>query len=213
LIEEAYERAGKPAMSGYHLRSTRRVIDLLTLEWSNRGLNLWTIEAGTQALTPGTATYTLPADTIDLIEHQLRTGSGTSQIDYDLRRISVSGYASLSNKNTTGRPSQIYIDRQRAAPTFTVWPVPETDSSYTLAYWRMRRIQDSGQATNTPDIPPRFMPAFVAALSFYIALKDPQLADRVPLLEQLYEKQFNLATEEDRSRASWHIRPHIPRVV
>lgn len=106
IFEEAFERAGLQMTTGYDLKTARRSLNLLTLEWQNRGLNLWTIEAGTQALTSGTATYTLPADTIDLIEHQIRTGTGTSQVDTNLERISVSTYAKQSAKNTQGRPSQ-----------------------------------------------------------------------------------------------------------
>ena len=111
LFEEAYERAGLEMRSGYDLKTIRRSLNILTLEWQNRGLNLFTIEAGTQSLTAGTATYTLPSDTIDLIEHQLRTGSGTSQIDTAIERISVSTYAQQTNKNTQGRPTQIYVQR------------------------------------------------------------------------------------------------------
>ena len=81
LFEEAFERAGLEMRTGYDLRTIRRSLNLLTLEWQNRGLNLFTVEAGTQALTAGTASYTMPTDTIDLIEHQLRTGTGTNQID------------------------------------------------------------------------------------------------------------------------------------
>jgi hypothetical protein len=86
LFEEAYEMAGLEMRSGYDLRTIRRSLNLLLLEWQNRGLNLFSIAAGTQALTPGTATYTMPADTIDLIEHQLRTGTGTNQMDRATRR-------------------------------------------------------------------------------------------------------------------------------
>lgn len=182
---------------------------MLTLEWANRGINLWAIDSGTVAVSAGTATYNLPADTIDLLEHVLRTGSGTTQQDQDLMRISVSTYAQISNKNTQARPSQIYINRQRSQPTFTLWPVP--NQSYTLVYWRMRRIQDSGGATFEPEIPARFIPAFVAGLAYSIAMKDPELSDRVDRLEMAYEKQFRFATEEDRDRSSWRMIPYVPR--
>ena len=90
LFEEAFERAGLPMTTGYDLKTARRSLNLLTLEWQNRGLNLWTIDSGTQSLTAGTATYTMPTDTIDLIEHQIRTGTGTNQVDTNVERISVS---------------------------------------------------------------------------------------------------------------------------
>ncbi len=98
IFEEAFERAGLQMQTGYDLKTARRSLNLLTLEWQNRGLNLWTIDSGTQALTAGTATYQMPADTIDLIEHQVRTGSGTEQVDTSLERISVSSYAQQSVK-------------------------------------------------------------------------------------------------------------------
>ena len=100
IFEEAYERAGLEMRSGYDLKTARRSLNLMTLELQNRGLNLFTIDSGTLAITAGTATYTMPADTIDLLEHQVRTGTGTSQTDTALERISVSTYAQQTNKNT-----------------------------------------------------------------------------------------------------------------
>ena len=90
IFEEAYERAGLELNTGYDLRTARRSLNIMLLEWQNRGLNLFTIDEGTLALTAGTATYTMPVDTIDLIEHQLRTGTGTNQVDTALERLSVS---------------------------------------------------------------------------------------------------------------------------
>ena len=115
--------------SGYDLKTARRSLNLLTLEWQNRGLNLFTIEAGTLAVTAGTATYTLPSDTIDLIEHQVRTGTGTSQTDTALERISVSTYAQQTNKNTQGRPTQIYVQRLPTEVKVTLWPVPDATTT------------------------------------------------------------------------------------
>ena len=139
LFDEAFERAGLQMTTGYDLKTVRRSLNLLTLEWQNRGLNLWTIDGGTLSLTSGTATYAMPTDTIDLIEHQIRTGTGTSQVDTNLDRISVSTYAQQSSKNTQGRPSQIFVDRQATAVNVTLWPVPD-DSTYTLSYWSIRLI-------------------------------------------------------------------------
>ena len=121
LFDEAFERAGLQMTTGYDLKTARRSLNLLTLEWQNRGLNLWTIDGGTISLTSGTATYAMPTDTIDLIEHQIRTGTGTSQVDTNLGRISVSTYAQQSSKNTQGRPSQIFVDRQATAVNVTLW--------------------------------------------------------------------------------------------
>lgn len=209
IAEEAYEMAGLEMRTGYHLKSARRSLDLLSIEWANRGLNLWTIEQGTVPLVAGTATYNLPADTIDILEHVIRSGTGTSQTDIDLYRVSVSGYSAIVNKNTQGKPSQIYVDRARTQPSVTLWPVPNVSSTYTLVYQRLRRIQDSGAATNTADLPFRFIPALVAGLAYFIAMKNPAAKERVPFLKQFYEEQFDLASQEDRSRASWFHHPTV----
>lgn len=211
IAEEAWERAGREMRSGYDLRTARRSMNLLTIEWQNRGLNMWTIEQGTQVLTPGTATYPLPADTIDLLDHVVRTGSGSTQADLAISRISVSTYATIPNKNVQGRPIQLYIQRLRDAPEVTVWPVPDTTQTYTLVYWRMRRIQDAGAGVQTPDVQFRFLPCLVAGLAYYLAQKDPALMDRVQMLKAAYDEQFDLAAGEDREKASIRFVPRMFR--
>lgn len=208
IFEEAFERAGLDMKTGYDLKTARRSLNLLTLEWQNRGLNLWTIDAGTQALTAGTATYTMPTDTIDLIEHQIRTGSGTSQLDTNAERISVSTYAQNGSKNVQGKPSQIYVNRQATSVSVTLWPVPDTND-YTLAYYRLRGISgvSSGIGT-TADVPPRFVPCLVAGLAYYIAMKKPEVAGRVGPLKQEYEFQFELAANEDQDSSSIKFVPY-----
>ena len=208
IFEEAFERAGLQMQTGYDLKTARRSLNLLTLEWQNRGLNLWTIDSGTQALTAGTATYQMPADTIDLIEHQVRTGSGTEQVDTSLERISVSSYAQQSSKNLQGRPSQIFVDRQATAVNVTLWPVPDS-SSFTLSYFRLRGINgiSSGIGT-TADVPPRFVPCLAAGMAYYIAMKKPEVAARVAPLKQEYEFQFELAAGEDTDSSSMKFVPY-----
>ena len=208
IFEEAFERAGLQLQTGYDLKTARRSLNLLTLEWQNRGLNLWTIDSGTQALTAGTATYQMPADTIDLIEHQVRTGSGTEQVDTSLERISVSSYAQQSAKNLQGRPSQIFVDRQATAVNVTLWPVPDS-VSYTLSYFRLRGINgvSSGIGT-TADVPPRFVPCLAAGMAYYIAMKKPEVAARVGPLKQEYEFQFELAAAEDTDSSSIKFVPY-----
>jgi len=210
IIQEAYDRAGVIMRSGYEYRSARRSIDLMMQEWANRGINLWTVEEGSQLLAPGTATYTLPADTVDLIDHVIRTSPGNvaSQADLTINRMSVSNYSTIPNKLSTGRPIRIYVDRQ-ITPKFTVWPVPDASQQYTLVYWRLRRIQDAGSpGTNTMDMPFRFMPALVAGLAYNLAMKSPGAEARVPALKAVYEEQFQLAADEDRSRASVRFLPY-----
>jgi len=204
LFEEAYERAGLEMRSGYDLKTARRSLNILTLEWQNRGLNLFTIEAGTLAITAGTSTYTLPSDTIDLIEHQVRTGTGTNQTDTALARVSVTTYAQQTNKNTQGRPTQIYVQRLPTEVKITLWPVPDSTTPYTLAYYRLKGIDglSNGIGGDVSSVPPRFVPALVSGMAYYIAMKKPDVAARVPLLKQEYEFQFQLAAGEDEETAS-----------
>jgi len=208
IIDEAFERAGMGrAYSGSDFRTARRSLNLLSQEFANRGVNLWTIEDSTQALTSGTATYTLPADTVAILDYAIRTGSGTSQVDTTISRMHVGDYASLSSKNTTGRPTQIYIERLRDAPQITMWPVPN-NNTYTLVYYRVRRIQDSSNGGDYQyDAPTRFLPAVVAGLAYHIALKNPPALERVPMLKQMYEEEWQLAATEDRDRSNFKISP------
>ena len=202
LVEEAFERAGSEMRSGYDLRTARRSLNLMFTDWANRGINLWTIEQGTIPMVAGTGTYNLPSDTVDLIEHVIRTGSGTNQADLSVSRISVSTYASIPNKLTTGRPIQVYIDRVSPTPTVNMWPVPDTAQTYTLVYWRLRRIQDAGGGVNTMDVPFRFLNCMVAGLAYMLSMKVPGGMDRVGLLKQQYDEAWELAATEDRDKAS-----------
>ncbi len=202
IFEEAFERAGLEMRTGYDLKTARRSLNLLTLEWQNRGLNLFTIEAGTLAVTAGTATYTLPTDTIDIIEHQIRTGTGTNQVDTALERVSVATYAQQTNKNTQGRPTQIYVQRLPTETKVTLWPVPDSTTTYTISYFRLKGIDglSSGVGSTITSVPPRFVPCLVAGMAYYIAMKkSPQMAAN---LKQEYEFQFQLAAGEDEETAS-----------
>ena len=208
LFEEAYERAGLAMRSGYDLKTARRSLNLLTLEWQNRGLNLFTIEAGTLSITAGTETYTLPTDTIDLIEHQVRTGTGTNQTDTALERISVSTYAQQTNKKTQGRPTQIFVQRLPTEVKVTLWPVPDATTTYTLFYYRLKGIDglSSGIGGDISSVPPRFVPALVSGMAYYLAMKkNPQMAAN---LKQEYEFQFQLASGEDEETASIKFVPY-----
>jgi hypothetical protein len=138
LAEEAWERAGREMRSGYDLRTARRSMNLMTIEWANRGLNMWTIEQGFITLTPGLNTYALPTDTIDLLDHVIRTQANqtATQSDLTITRISVSTYATIPNKLAQGRPIQVWIQRLSGEtnPTdkITVGAISTTDTSITL---------------------------------------------------------------------------------
>jgi hypothetical protein len=114
LIEEAFERCGKELRTGYDFRTARRSLNLLTIEWANRGINLWTIEEGQIPLYPNQVIYALPNDTIDLLDQVTRTnaGVGSNQVDININRISESTYSTIPNKYAQGRPIQVWINRQ-----------------------------------------------------------------------------------------------------
>lgn len=140
LIEEAFERCGQELRTGYDFRTARRSLNLLTIEWANRGINLWTVEQGQIPMVTGQATYPLPADTIDLMDMVIRTnnGSQSNQIDINISRIAEPTYMSLPNKLAQGRPIQVYVNRQSATTntlpsTTIVGNISATDTSITVA--------------------------------------------------------------------------------
>lgn len=223
LVEEAFERCGSELRTGYDLRTARRSLNLLTIEWANRGINLWTIEQGSIPLVQGQIAYDLPVDTIDLLDHVVRTGTGQNQTDINITRISESTYLTIPNKNAQGRPIQVWINRQSGAaypdglippgaeikyPQVNVWPAPDQNNYYTLVYYRLRRIQDAGEGgAHMQDIPFRFLPAMVAGLAFHLSLKIPEAAPRIEMLKAYYEEAFQLAADEDREKAALRLAP------
>ena len=208
VVEEAFERAGGELRTGYDLRTARRSLNLMFADWANRGLNMFTYEQGTQVLTPGQATYVLPTDTVDLLEHVIRTGAGnvSTQADLTITRISVSTYATIPNKLQQARPIQIFIERLNT-PQFTVWPIPDNTQTYTLVYYRLRRIENAGDGVNTMDMPFRFLPCMVAGLAYHLALKIPGGGERLGILKQQYDEAWALASEEDREKAAIRLVP------
>ena len=205
MAEEAMERASggtRELRSGYDFRTARRSLNMLLIEWANRGINLWTLESGTIPLLAGVAEYDIPADTVDLVETLVRQNNGVSatQTDLTISRISVSTYAAIPNKLTTGRPLQLLVRREVVQPKVLVWPLPQ-DNSYTLYYWRLRRIEDAGNGANTPDVPYRLLPPLVAGLAYYIAMKIPEGAPLLQVLKAEYDSQWDMASSEDRDKA------------
>jgi hypothetical protein len=227
IIEEAFERCGAELRTGYDFRTARRSLNLLTIEWANRGINLWTIEQGAIPMVQGQITYALPVDTIDLLDSVIRTQTGVEQTDINISRISVSTYATIPNKNAQGRPIQVWINRQSGAtypingnqpnttntstgvnpPNINVWPAPDQSNFYTYIYWRLRRVQDAGNGVNTQDIPFRLLPCLVAGLAYYLSMKLPEGMSRLEVLKMAYEEQWMLASSEDREKASLRLAP------
>lgn len=291
IVEEAFERCGSELRTGYDLRTARRSLNLLFADWSNRGINMWTFEQGQIPLVQGVSTYALPNDTVDLLEHVIRTQANVqnNQADLTITRISVSTYATLPNKLQQARPIQVWLQRLDSAtylttslvttaiaatdttiylsdvtslpaagfvqigsevisygntvqtapsssagtlincgrgqqntyaaahmvgstvtkvqpPSITVWPTPDQGSAadpyYTFVYWRLRRINNAGTGVNNFDVPFRFLPCLTAGLAYYLALKIPGGAERLPVLKQQYDEAWQLAADEDREKAA-----------
>jgi hypothetical protein len=138
LVEEAFERAGRELRSGYDLRTARRSLNIMFADWANRGINMWTIEQGQIDLVQGQSTYALPNDTVDLLEHVIRTQAGqvSNQADLTITRISVSTYATLPNKLQQARPIQVWVQRldgqTAAAITALNGGISSTDTTITV---------------------------------------------------------------------------------
>lgn len=208
LIEEAYELVGTEVRSGYDMKSARRSLDLLMREWGNKGINFWTVRETNLPVAAGTQTITLAADTIDILDAAWRTGSGPTQNDRTMSRISVVDWTQTASKNMSGMPTQYWVQRVNP-PVVTIWPVPSVDG--TLHYFGLRSIEDTGAYGNTMDIPPRFLPAMATGLAYYLALKNPAAAERAVMLKQEYDRQFTLAAEEDRERTPFRLVPDLSR--
>jgi hypothetical protein len=227
LMEEAFERCGLELRTGYDFRTARRSLNFLTTEWANRGINLWTIEQGQIPLIQGQYIYDLPLDTIDLLEHVIRTNPGqiSNQVDINISRISVSTYSTIPNKLTQGRPIQVWINRRSGqttdalgatpqAPQINVWPSPDQGTVaqpyYYFVYWRLRRMVDAGTGANVEDIPFRFQNALVAGLAYMIAAKKMDVPmDRIAMLKAQYDEAWSFATAEDREKAPDRFVPRI----
>jgi hypothetical protein len=202
-VEEAFERCGAEMRSGYDLRTARRSLNLLFADWANRGINLWTMDQGSITLIPGQATYPLPEDTVDLLDHVIRTGAGetATQTDLTITRIAEPTYASIPNKLTQARPIQVWVQRLNT-PQITLWPTPDASQAYEFVYWRLRRIQDAGDGATTMDMPFRFLPPMVAGLAYYLALKIPGALERLQVLKAQYDEAWDMAAYEDREKAT-----------
>jgi len=200
-IEEAFERCGLEVKTGYDLKTAKRSLNLMFADWANRGLNQWTITQRTQALTQGTASYTLGADVIDVLSMVVRR----SDSDLSMSRVSRDAYLSINSKDTQARPSQFFVDRQ-VTPVIKIWPTPE-NSTDVLVYDSLTRIDDADTFTNTVDIPFRFYPCLAAGLAYYLSIK--KAPDRIQVLKTIYDEEFDKAQAEDRDRASFSVSPNL----
>jgi hypothetical protein len=203
FVEEAFERCGLELRTGYDLKTAKRSINFMLAEWANRGLNQWTIEQTNQTVTQGQSNYTLNSNVIDILDVVLRRTTNNVQTDISIDRLSRSSYLNIPNKDTQAMPSQWFLDKL-TDPVLKVWPTPD-NSTDILVFNKLVRMDDADSGTNTMDMPFRFYPCFAAGLAYYIAIK--RAPEKVQLLKQAYEEEFERAMSTDEDKASFRIRP------
>jgi len=210
FVEEAFERCGLELRTGYDLKTAQRSLNLLLAEWSNRGLNQWTITQKTVAMVKDTASYTVDTTngtaTIDVLDAFMRQTTGGNDSDLSMARISRSQYSSIPSKSQTGQPNQFFVDKQ-ITPTITVYPTPDKSSTYTVHMNVLTRMDDADVGANTMDMPYRFYPCLAAGLAYYLSLK--KAPERTPMLKQLYEEEFLRAMSQDEESASFRVSPDL----
>tara|TARA_R100000654_G_scaffold8443_4_gene19861 strand:- start:47 stop:772 length:726 start_codon:yes stop_codon:yes gene_type:complete len=215
IVEEAYERIGIQGVSGYQLKGARRSLNILFQEWANRGLHYWEIANNNITLVADQSVYTMfrssadgtsDATAVFGVDDVLEASFRNNNIDTPLTKINRSAYQALSNKTSTGQPTQYYVQRLIDRITITLYLTPGSDQAGKfLNYYYVKRIQDAGDYTNDADVPYRFVPCMIAGLSYYLAIK--YAPDRIQMLKMLYEDELNRALEEDGSSSSSFITP------
>jgi hypothetical protein len=203
IIEEAYERCGIELRTGYDLETARRSLNLMVAEWANRGLNQWLIVKNNFTVTDGTNYVDLGTDVVDITSAVIQRDS----TDFQLERISRSDFLYTPEKADKARPTQFFLERH-ITPRMYLYPTPE-NSTDVVYYYALTRMQDVGDFTNNMETVFRFLPCMTAGLAYYIAIK--RAPDRVQLLKQIYDEEFDRAAFEDIDSVSSRFVP--PRVV
>lgn len=208
ICEEAFERCGVEVRSGYDLRTARRSLNLIFLEWANRGLNLWTIDDTYVDMVIDQNSYSLDAKVLDLLETTITAGPSTDAsayaTDIQIMRVSRAEYFDLAKKGTSARPTMWYLHKSENTPTLYVYPSPE--KAYRFKYYYLSRIQDAGVYTNNAEVPFNFLPCLTAALAYYISLKrSPMLSAN---LKASYDEEFSRAAGEDQEMVSFKVVPY-----
>ena len=208
IIEEAYGRIGGETITGKESSSARRSLNLMLKEWSNRSIQLWSVSESTQTLTSGTANYTLNSYTIDVEEAVISvTNADGTRTDFEMERISRDDYLRIPDKSNSGRPSQYFVDKQ-LTPVIFLYPTP--DSADTFRYKERKALEDITAATESVDIPNRFLPCAISGLAYYLSLKRPQIEmQRRQELKMLYEEEFNRAMQDNREKVDLKITPDL----
>ena len=212
IMEEAYDLCGLELRSGYSYRGAKRALNLVFLEWQNKGLNLWTIEQGSATLTAGTSSYTIDASALDVVDAFIRTnvGNTSSQFDQRLNRISRTEYNHQSNKLTQSKPTQFYVDKDNDSVKIVLWSTPDSQETYSLIYDYVKKIEDVGiVASNEADVPTRYLPCLTYALAYNLACKSPEAQQRVPMIRQRYMELWEEVSEADREKASIRFVPDL----
>ena len=218
IVEEAYERIGLQGVSGYQLKSARRSLNILFQEWANRGLHYWEIANNSITLVNAQSTYTMYRSTADgtsdataiygvddILEASYRN---SSSVDSPLTKINRSEYQALSNKTSTGQPTQYFVQRFIDKVTITLYLTPgSSEAGNFLNYYYVKRIQDVGSYTNATDVPYRFVPCMVAGLAYQLSIK--HAPERIQTLKLLYEDELQRALAEDGSSSSSYISPKV----
>ena len=224
IVEEAFERLGIQDVTGYHLKTSRRSLNIMLQEWGNRGIHYWEIAETNidmiegqaeykffRASSDGTSATTTPTNGIygmsDVLEAQLRSNrTQTTQSDSPMTKVDRSTYAGFSNKLSKGTPNQYWVQRFIDHVSISVYPTPDsTNASKDMHIYYIKRIQDIGAYTNATDLPFRFVPCMVSGLAYYLSMKyNPQLTQQMKLL---YEDEFQRALQEDGSASSTYITP------
>ena len=215
IIEESYERIGIQGVSGYQLKGARRSLNIMFQEWANRGLHYWEVANNNITLVSGQATYTMYRSTADGtsdatavygVDDILEASYRASNVDTPLTKISRSDYQALSNKTSTGTPSQYFVQRFIDKVTITLFLTPgSTEAGNYINYYYAKRIQDAGDYNNDADVPYRFVPCMLAGLSYYLAVKFAP--ERIQALKLLYEDELTRALTQDGSSSSTYITP------
>ena len=209
IKEEAFDLAGGQPQSGYDGRSARRSLNFLLTDWQNRGVLLWATDLQTETLVADAASFTLDASTIDILDAYMRRA--TDNVDLQMNRISYEEYEQIADKTTSGSPTQFATLRGESTETVYVWPVPDSTTTYTFRYYRIRRLYDiTKSALQNADVPFRFLPCLVNGLAYYLAMKIPNTRpDRISMLKLNYEETFKTAFESDKQRADMKIVPRL----
>jgi hypothetical protein len=216
IIEESYERIGIQGVSGYQLKGARRSLNIMFQEWGNRGLHYWEVANNNITLVNGQSVYTMYRSTADgtsdatavygvddILEASYRN---SDNIDTPLTKINRSTYQALSNKTSTGNPTQYFVQRFIDKITVTLYLTPGSDEAGNFFnYYYVKRIQDAGDYSNDADVPYRFVPCMTAGLAYYLAVK--YAPEKIQMLKMLYEDELNRALQEDGSSSSSFITP------